>query len=61
MKMGRNEVYIFKDITHEITWSWLRRKNLKRETISPLTEAQNNLIMTISIEAKIDNTPKKVR
>ena len=38
------------------TWSWLRRGNLKRETESLITAAQDNAIRTNYIKAKIDRT-----
>ena len=36
-----------KKIAHEITWTWLRGGNLKRETGSLLWASQNNAIITI--------------
>ena len=38
------------------TWSWLTRGNLKRETESLITAAQDNAIRTNYIKAKIDRT-----
>ena len=64
-EMGRKTtVWIFHatkspgEISHEKTWTWLRRGNLKRETESLLIVAQNNAIRTNYIKAKIDNTQK---
>ena len=42
------------DISHEKTWLWLKRRNLKRETESLLIVAQNNTIRTIYIKARIE-------
>ena len=42
------------NISHNKTWTWLRKGNLKRETESLLIAAQNNAIRTIHIKAKID-------
>ena len=44
------------EIAHVKTWSWLRRGNLKRETESLITAAQDNAIRTNYIKAKIDRT-----
>ena len=49
------------DISHEKTWFWLRKRNLKRETESLLTSAQNNAIRTNHIKARIDKTPQNSR
>ena len=43
------------EISHEKTWTWLKKRNLKRETESILTEVQNNVIRTNYIKVKIDN------
>ena len=40
------------EIAHEMSWSWLRRGNLKRETESPIIAAQDNAIRTNYIKAK---------
>ena len=42
------------DISHEKTWTRLRKGNLKRETESLLIAAQNNAIRTNHIKARID-------
>ena len=44
------------DITHEETWTWLRKGNLKRKTESLLVAAQNSAIRTNYIKARIDKT-----
>ena len=49
--MGRKTTeWIFQasEISHEKIWIWLRKGNLKRETESLLTAAQNNAIRTMS-------------
>ena len=43
-------------ISHQKTWTWLRKGNLKRETESLLTAAQDNAIRTNPIKARIDET-----
>ena len=45
-----------RDISHEKTWTWLRKGNLKRETESLLIAAKNNTIKTNYIKARIDKT-----
>ena len=44
------------DISHEKTWMWLRKGNLKRETESLPAAAQNNAIRTSHVKAIIDKT-----
>ena len=39
-----------------MTWTWLRKGNLKRETESLIIAAQNNAIRINYIKAKIDKT-----
>ena len=56
--MGRKQVYgrfkrLINKISHEKIWPWLRKGNLKRETESLLTAAQNNAMRT---KARIDKT-----
>ena len=46
---------LMNSISHDKTWTWLREGNFKRETESLLI-AQNNVIRTNHIEAKIDKT-----
>ena len=43
-------------MSHEKRWTWLRKGNLKRETKSLLTAAQNSTIRTNHIKARIDKT-----
>ena len=42
------------DISHEKTWTRLKRGNLKRETESLQIESQNNAIRTNYIKSRID-------
>ena len=44
------------NISHQKTWIWLRKGNLKREMESLLIAAQNNAIRTNHIKARIDKT-----
>ena len=43
-------------ISHQKTWTWLRKGNFKRETESLQIAAQNNAIRTNHIKARIDKT-----
>ena len=43
-------------ISHQKTWTWLRKRNFMRETESLLIAAQNNAIRTNHIKARIDKT-----
>ena len=45
---------LISNISHEKTWMWLRKGNLKRETESLLIVAENNAIRTNHIKARID-------
>ena len=47
---------LINDISHEKTWTWLRKGNFKRETESLLIAAQNNAIRTNHIKARIEKT-----
>ena len=47
---------LINNISHEKTWAWLRKGNLKRETESLLMAAQNKAIRTNLIKARIDKT-----
>ena len=49
------------DISHEKTWTWLKKGNLKRETESLLIAAQTNAIRTNHIKARIDKTQQNSR
>ena len=44
------------NISHQKTWSWLRKGNLKSETESLLIAALDNAIRTNHIKARIDVT-----
>ena len=52
---GRSKQLI-SNISHQKTWSWLRKGNLERETESLLIAAQDNAIRTNHNKAKIDKT-----
>ena len=43
-------------ISHDKTWTWLRKGNFKRETESLLRAALNNAVRTNHIKARIDKT-----
>ena len=47
---------LINNISHQKTWTWLRKGNLKRETESLLIAAQDNAIKTNHIKARIDKT-----
>ena len=47
---------LINNISHQKTWTWLRKGNLQRETESLLIAAQDNAIRTNHIKAKIDKT-----
>ena len=47
---------LINNISHQKTWTWLRKGNLKRETESLLIAAQDNAIRTNRIKAIIDKT-----
>ena len=58
-KWGEKQLYgrfkqLIKTISHDKTWTWLRKGNLKGETESLLKAAQNNAIRTNYIKARID-------
>ena len=44
------------NISHDKTWTWLRKGNFKSETESTLKAAQNNAVRTNHIKARIDKT-----
>ena len=50
----------FKQLTSNIsrvkTWTWQRKRNLKRETESLLIAAQNNTVRTNYVKVRIDKT-----
>ena len=43
---------LISDISLEETWTWLKKENLKRETVSLLIARQNNAIRTNHIKAR---------
>ena len=47
---------LINNISHQKTWTWLRKGNLKRERESLLIAAQDNAITTNHIKARIDKT-----
>ena len=47
---------LINNISHENSWTWLRKGNLKRETESLFMAAQNSAIRTNHIKARIDKT-----
>ena len=47
---------LINNISHQKTWIWLRKGNLKRETESLLIAAQDNAIRTNHIKVRIDKT-----
>ena len=59
--MGSRQLYrrfkqLTNNISHDKTWTWLRKGNLNRETESLLMAVQNNAIRTNRIKARIDKT-----
>ena len=62
--MGGKQLYghfkrLINNISHQKTWTWLRKGNLKRETETLLIAAQDNTIRTNHIKARIDKTQQK--
>ena len=47
---------LINNISHNKTWTWLRKGNFKRETESLLIAAQNNAVKTNHIKVRIDKT-----
>ena len=47
---------LINNISHNKTWTWLRKGNFKRETESLLMAAQNSAIRTNHIKVRIDKT-----
>ena len=47
---------LINNISHEKTWTWLRKGNFKRDTEPLLIASQNNAIRTNHIKARIDKT-----
>ena len=52
---------LINNISHQKTWTWLRKGNLKRETESLLIAAQDNAIRTNHIKARIDKTQQNCK
>ena len=52
---------LINNIWHEKTWTWLRKENFKRETESLLIVAQNNVIRTNHIKARIDKSKQNCK
>ena len=53
---NNNNKQLINTISHEETWIWLRKGNLKRETESFQITVQDNAIRTSHIKARIDKT-----
>ena len=47
---------LINNISHQKTWTWLRKGNLKRKSESLLIAAQDNATRTNHIKARIDKT-----
>ena len=47
---------LINNISHDKTWTWLRKGNFKREIESLLMAAQNNAVRTIRIKERINKT-----
>ena len=47
---------LINNTSHEKTWTWQRKGNIKRETESLLIVVQDNAIRTTHIKARIDKT-----
>ena len=54
--MSKIMKWLIHNISHDKTWTWLRKGNFKRETESLLIAAQNNAVRTNHIKARIDKT-----
>ena len=59
--MGEKQLYgrfkrLMNNISHDKTWTWLKKGNFKRETESLLIAAQYNAVRTNHIKARIDKT-----
>ena len=50
---------LINNISHEKTWTWLKKGNFKRKTESLLIAAQNNSTRTNHIKARINKTQLK--
>ena len=52
---------LINNISHDKTWTWLRKGNFKRETESLLIAAKDSAIRTNHIKARIDNTQQNCK
>ena len=52
---------LINNISHQKTWTWLRKGNLKRETEPLLMAARDNVIRTNHIKTRIDKTQQNSR
>ena len=60
-KWEKKQIYdrfkrLINNISHQKTWTWLRKGNLKRETESHLIAVEDNAIRTNHSKARIDKT-----
>ena len=59
--MGKKQIYgrfkrLIKTISHQKSWTWQRKGNVKRDTESFLVASQDNAIRTNHIKVRIDKT-----
>ena len=52
---------LINNISHQKTLTWLRNGKLKRETESLLISAQDNVMRTNHIKARIDKTQQNIK
>ena len=52
---------LINNISHDKTWTWLRKGNFKRQTDSLLIAAQDNAVRTNHIKARIDKTQQNCK
>ena len=62
-KWERNQLYgrfkrLINNVSHDKTWTWLRKGNFKRETESLLIAAQDKFVRTNHTKGRIDKTTK---
>ena len=50
------KIRLINNISHDKTWTWLRKENFKRETDSPQIAAQDSALKINHIKARIDKT-----
>ena len=63
---GKKQLYgrfkrLINTFSHRKTWTWLTKRNLKKETKSLLIVAQNNAMRTNHIKARIDKTKQNCK